>query len=79
MDIKDLKVIAYTFARYSYQFDSNKPYYASKAAIYANKDNCENAIKQVVNHNYNTIKQLCQEMCGSRENKWYTLELFERK
>ena len=57
MDIKDLKVIAYTFARYSYQFDANKPCYTSKAEIYGYESNCDQAMKCLVDDNYRAVKE----------------------
>lgn len=61
MDIKDLKVIAYTFARYSYQFDMNTPCYTSKAKIYGHESNCDHAMKCLVDDDYRVIKELAEK------------------
>lgn len=61
MNIKDLKVTAYTFARYSYQYNSCKPYYASKTQIYENQLNCDKAMGQFVKDDYNRIKKQAEE------------------
>jgi hypothetical protein len=61
MKIDDLKEIAYTFARYSYQYNSYKPYYASKTQIYANQCNCDNSMAQLMKHDYVRIRQQAEE------------------
>lgn len=61
MKFGDLKEIAYTFARYSYQYNSCKPYYASKTRIYADQRNCDNAMIALVKHDHDTIKQQAEE------------------
>ena len=58
MNTKNLKVIAYTFVRYSYQFDANKPFISSKAKLFMNSESCDKAMKEMVDKDFAYITTL---------------------
>ena len=59
--MSDNKIVAHTFARYSYQFNSNKPYYASKTKLFVDKNNCDKAMKSMAEMDYHNIKEDANE------------------
>lgn len=58
MDNKELKVIAYTFVRYSYQFDANKPFVSSKTKLFMNSESYDKAMKEMVDKDFAYIANL---------------------
>ena len=52
--------VAYTFVRYSYQFNSNIPHCSSKARLFVIYENCEKAMRNMVDKDFGAITDIAR-------------------